>query len=128
MRAAKLIGLLHDDPASWDAKAADTTRHRAVEKLIAERLAARSAKNFGESDRLRDLLVDMGVKLKDGKDKTTGEPTRPNGRSRDERSPSDEKENGLAQLAAVPGPLAEVHRRRNHRAGAGRPSRCAGKD
>jgi hypothetical protein len=24
---------------------------------------------------LRDLLADMGVKLKDGKDKTTGEPT-----------------------------------------------------
>ena len=46
-----------------------------MEKLVAERLAARKAKNFAESDRLRDLLAGMGVKLKDGKDKATGEPT-----------------------------------------------------
>jgi cysteinyl-tRNA synthetase len=46
-----------------------------VDKLVAERLAARKAKNFAESDRLRDALAEMGVKLKDGKNKATGEPT-----------------------------------------------------
>jgi len=39
-----------------------------VEPLIAARLAARAAKNFAESDRLRDELAAMGIALKDGKD------------------------------------------------------------
>ena len=46
-----------------------------VERLIAARLAARRAKNFAESDRLRDELAAMGIALKDGKDPATGEPT-----------------------------------------------------
>ena len=43
-------------------------------KLVTERLAARKSRNFAESDRLRDVLTEMGVKLKDGKDPATGEP------------------------------------------------------
>jgi cysteinyl-tRNA synthetase len=73
LRAANLLGLLHDDPASWDAKASAAIDADAVEKLIAERLQARRAKNFAESDRLRDLLAGMGVKLMDAKNKQTGE-------------------------------------------------------
>lgn len=46
-----------------------------VERLIAARLEARRAKNFAESDRLRDELAAMGIALKDGKDPATGEPT-----------------------------------------------------
>ncbi len=46
-----------------------------VERLIAARLDARRAKNFAESDRLRDELAAMGIALKDGKDPATGEPT-----------------------------------------------------
>lgn len=46
-----------------------------VERLIAARLEARRAKNFAESDRLRDELAAMGIALKDGKDAATGEPT-----------------------------------------------------
>lgn len=46
-----------------------------VERLIAARLDARRAKNFAESDRLRDELAVMGIALKDGKDPATGEPT-----------------------------------------------------
>jgi cysteinyl-tRNA synthetase len=45
----------------------------AVEKLIATRLEARKAKNFVESDRIRDELAAMGVVLKDSKDGTTWE-------------------------------------------------------
>lgn len=44
-----------------------------VEASIAARLAARKAKNFAESDRLRDELVAMGIVLMDGKDPATGE-------------------------------------------------------
>jgi cysteinyl-tRNA synthetase len=45
-----------------------------VEALIAVRLDARRAKNFAESDRIRDELAAMGIQLKDGKD-AAGEPT-----------------------------------------------------
>lgn len=45
-----------------------------IETLIAARLAARKAKNFAESDRIRDELAAMGIALKDGKDPATGEP------------------------------------------------------
>ncbi len=41
--------------------------------LIAARLAARKAKNFKESDRIRDELTAMGIALKDSKDPVTGE-------------------------------------------------------
>lgn len=46
-----------------------------INTLIAARLAARKAKNFAESDRIRDELAAMGIVLKDGKDAKTGEPT-----------------------------------------------------
>jgi cysteinyl-tRNA synthetase len=46
----------------------------AIEPLIAARLAARRAKDFAESDRIRDELAAMGIQLKDGKDPATGEP------------------------------------------------------
>jgi cysteinyl-tRNA synthetase len=42
-----------------------------VEALIAERIAARTAKNWAESDRVRDQLLAMGVVLEDGKGGTT---------------------------------------------------------
>jgi cysteinyl-tRNA synthetase len=44
-----------------------------VDALVAARLAARKAKDFKESDRLRDELAAMGVSLKDAKDPKTGE-------------------------------------------------------
>ncbi|MGP8118917.1 MAG: cysteine--tRNA ligase, partial [Xanthobacteraceae bacterium] len=40
----------------------------AIDRLLADRAAARASKNFKESDRLRDELAAMGVVLKDGKD------------------------------------------------------------
>jgi cysteinyl-tRNA synthetase len=43
-----------------------------VEELIAARLAARTAKDFKESDRIRDALAAMGVALKDSKHPKTG--------------------------------------------------------
>ena len=42
-----------------------------AEALIAERGAARAARNWKESDRLRDELAAMGVAVKDNKDGTT---------------------------------------------------------
>jgi cysteinyl-tRNA synthetase len=45
-----------------------------IDWLIATRLAARRAKDFAESDRLRAELEAMGVQVKDGKDPATGQP------------------------------------------------------
>jgi cysteinyl-tRNA synthetase len=42
-----------------------------VETLIEARLAARAAKDWAESDRIRDQLTAMGVVLEDGKGATT---------------------------------------------------------
>jgi len=44
-----------------------------VEAAIAARNAARKAKDFKESDRIRDELSAMGIQLKDAKDPATGE-------------------------------------------------------
>lgn len=45
----------------------------AINGLVAARNAARKAKDFKESDRIRDELSAMGIQLKDAKDPATGE-------------------------------------------------------
>ena len=44
-----------------------------IEALVEVRNAARKAKNFAESDRIRDELAAMGVVIKDSKEGTTWE-------------------------------------------------------
>ena len=51
----------------------DVDRTVRVNKQIESRLAARKAKDFKESDRIRDELAAMGIQLKDAKDPATGE-------------------------------------------------------
>jgi cysteinyl-tRNA synthetase len=64
-------GETHDElNVGVEAVSVDAT---AVDALVAARLAARKAKDFKESDRLRDELAAMGVALKDAKDPRTGE-------------------------------------------------------
>ncbi len=67
--AGDLLGLR---PTVWDRRHEDAyfdaiTRDR-MEALVNLRLEARRAKNFAESDRIRDELAAMGIQLKDGKD------------------------------------------------------------
>jgi cysteinyl-tRNA synthetase len=76
--AADFLGLQR---YRWDAKleqflfkaATDDEFDHDIESKIERRNAARKAKNFAESDRIRDELADMGVVLKDTKDGTTWE-------------------------------------------------------
>ena len=54
-------------------KFSDAMTNARVGSLVEERNAARKAKDFKESDRIRDELAKMGVVLKDTKDGTTWE-------------------------------------------------------
>jgi cysteinyl-tRNA synthetase len=73
--SAQLMGVLQGSAADWAAwrPASVTIDEARVERLIAERNAARKGKNFKESDRIRDELAAMGIVLKDSKDGTTWE-------------------------------------------------------
>jgi len=73
--SAQLIGLLQWPAAKWASfrPASISIDERKVQSLIAARAAARAAKNFKESDRIRDELAAMGVVVKDSKDGTTWE-------------------------------------------------------
>ena len=66
------LGILQQDPESWfrgqqsvEAGSAQGLDDAGIETLIAARLAARKAKDFAESDRLRDALAAQGVLLED---------------------------------------------------------------
>ena len=73
--SAQLIGLLQQTAVQWASfrPASLAIDENKVTALIAARNAARQAKNFRESDRLRDELAKMGVVVKDTKDGTTWE-------------------------------------------------------
>jgi len=69
------LRIIETDPSSLlISKGADERAFEQVVKArVAARDAARRAKNFAESDRIRDELAKMGVVLKDTKDGTTWE-------------------------------------------------------
>jgi len=65
LAAAQLLGVLNDDPERWF-RATFGERAAEIDALVAERVAARAAKNYAESDRLRDELAARGVEVMDG--------------------------------------------------------------
>ena len=71
----QFLGVRPAEYASWRAEHAPKPQvsDAEIERLVSTRLAARKAKNFAESDRIRDELAAMGVVLKDTKDGTTWE-------------------------------------------------------
>src|SRR4029078_11463197 len=76
LRAAlEFLGLYEDQPSvdilRQDVR--DRVLDKQVDDLVRARNAARKAKDFKESDRIRDELSAMGIQLKDAKDPATGE-------------------------------------------------------
>jgi cysteinyl-tRNA synthetase len=75
VHSLRFLGFLTRSDASWRANQekqlpVDLTT---IDKMVSARSAARKAKDFKESDRIRDELAKMGVVLKDTKDGTTWE-------------------------------------------------------
>jgi cysteinyl-tRNA synthetase len=66
--SAALMGLLQADPQDWFAGArAGTISADEVELKIAQRQAAKAARNYAEADAIRDALLAAGIILEDGK-------------------------------------------------------------
>jgi cysteinyl-tRNA synthetase len=69
-----LLGVIQRDPMQFlqgGASSSGALSAAQVEEKIAQRVAARKAKNFAEADRIRDELLKAGVILEDGAGGTT---------------------------------------------------------
>lgn len=80
---AAALDFLGLNRGNWDAHeqkmifkmATDVDFDNKITALIEARIAARNARDFAESDRIRDELVALGIQIMDGKDPVTGELT-----------------------------------------------------
>jgi cysteinyl-tRNA synthetase len=66
VEAGNLMGFLAADPQSWFQSGADDDLKSKVEALLADRQAARAAKNWPEADRIRGELAALNVEVMDG--------------------------------------------------------------
>ena len=62
----ELMGLLQDDPEAWFKGEESGENDADIDALVAERDQARTDRNFGRADEIRDQLTEMGIVLEDG--------------------------------------------------------------
>jgi cysteinyl-tRNA synthetase len=66
LAGGELLGLLQQDPEAWFKQAVGVDLDVGeIERLVAARTAAKQARDFQESDRLRDQLLSLGVVVED---------------------------------------------------------------
>ncbi|MDP8916844.1 MAG: cysteine--tRNA ligase [Pseudomonadota bacterium] len=66
LAAARLLGVLQTDPEAWFEAGTDDVFRAKVEDLLAQRTAARAAKDWAAADRIRAELTGLGVEVMDG--------------------------------------------------------------
>ena len=73
LKGGLLLGVLQSDPEGWlkGSGSEEGLSDDAIASLIEKRNAARKARDFGESDRIRDELKSQGITLEDGPGGTT---------------------------------------------------------
>lgn len=68
----EVLGILQlDADIYFKRESSEGLSNEEIDRLVVERKEARENKNWAESDRIRDLLLEQGVTLDDGKDGTT---------------------------------------------------------
>ena len=71
LSSAHMLGLLTDDLAGWDTAPDPGNAGDLIDALLADRLAARKARDFARADALRDGIVAAGVVIMDKPDGPT---------------------------------------------------------
>jgi len=65
LASANLLGFLFAEPESWFQAGVDDALRARIDGLIAERVAARAAKDWAAADRIRNELTDLNVEVMD---------------------------------------------------------------
>jgi len=78
LAAGRALGILAEDPAAWfrGSRTEQGPSDEEIERLIGERRAARTQRDFARADAIRDQLAEQGVILEDGPAGTTWRRTR----------------------------------------------------
>jgi cysteinyl-tRNA synthetase len=71
LAAGRLLGFLGADPDAWFETGVDEAFRTRVEGLLADRAAARAAKDWAAADRIRAELAALHVEVMDGPDGAT---------------------------------------------------------
>ena len=67
LAGGRQLGILQQDPLAWaKGTAADGVDDAAIDALVAQRVAARIAKDWQRADQVRDQLVALGIQIMDG--------------------------------------------------------------
>ncbi len=72
LAAGRLLGLFDQDPDAWfGLDTVDEALRAEIDQLLAERLAARQAKDFEKADAIREILNAKNVQVDDGPEGAT---------------------------------------------------------
>lgn len=63
--SAAVLGLLQQDPAAWFQQGVESLDPARIDALLAERQAARGARDFARADAIRQQLAEAGVQIED---------------------------------------------------------------